>query len=56
MNDFPDFTKHPSNRIVIADQATPGVAYVPAGADERSRGTGPVHYPVTGGPAKRRRG
>lgn len=34
MNDFPDFMKHPSNRIAATSQATPGVeGYVFDGAD-----------------------
>jgi quercetin dioxygenase-like cupin family protein len=35
MDEFPDFMKHPANRIVISTQATPGVeGYVFDGADE----------------------
>lgn len=34
MNDFPDFTKNPANRIANANQATPGVeGYVFDGVD-----------------------
>lgn len=34
MDDFPEFMKHPSNRIAQSDQATPGVeGYVFDGAD-----------------------
>ena len=34
MNDFPEFMKHPANRIARANQATPGVeGYVFDGAD-----------------------
>src|SRR5450756_1766985 len=34
MNDFPEFMKHPVNRIATTDQATPGVeGYVFDGAD-----------------------
>jgi mannose-6-phosphate isomerase-like protein (cupin superfamily) len=34
MRDFPDFMKHPSNRIAKSEQATPGVeGYVFDGAD-----------------------
>ena len=34
MNDFPDFMKHPTNRIAQTSQATPGVeGYVFDGAD-----------------------
>jgi mannose-6-phosphate isomerase-like protein (cupin superfamily) len=34
MNDFPEFMKHPANRISTSSQATPGVAgYVFDGAD-----------------------
>jgi quercetin dioxygenase-like cupin family protein len=34
MNDFPDFMKHPANRIPTASQATPGVeGYTFDGAD-----------------------
>jgi hypothetical protein len=34
MNEFPEFMKHPANRIATKDQATPGVeGYVFDGAD-----------------------
>jgi quercetin dioxygenase-like cupin family protein len=34
MNEFPEFMKHPANRIATTDQATPGVeGYVFDGAD-----------------------
>lgn len=34
MNDFPEFMKHPANRIATTNQATPGVeGYVFDGAD-----------------------
>jgi quercetin dioxygenase-like cupin family protein len=34
MKEFPDFMKHPANRIATADQATPGVeGYVFDGSD-----------------------
>ena len=34
MSDFPEFMKHPANRIAATDQATPGVeGYVFDGAD-----------------------
>jgi hypothetical protein len=34
MNDFPDFMKHPANRIAVSSQATPGVeGYVFDGVD-----------------------
>ena len=34
MNDFPEFMKHPANRIAHAQQATPGIeGYVFDGAD-----------------------
>lgn len=34
MNDFPDFMKHPANRIATSNQATPGVdGYAFDGAD-----------------------
>ena len=36
MDDFPEFMKHPANRIAKTDQATPGVeGYVFDGADGR---------------------
>jgi mannose-6-phosphate isomerase-like protein (cupin superfamily) len=34
MNDFPEFMKHPANRIAVSNQATPGVeGYVFDGAE-----------------------
>ena len=39
MRDFPEFMKHPSNRIVRSNQATPGVeGYIFDGADGSQMG------------------